>query len=94
MALTIKEVENLALLAKLNLSDEEKMMFSAQLDVFLEYADKLNQLDTAQVEPLTHILPVYNVFREDEAQPGAPREEMLANAVKTEEGHYQVPKII
>ena len=94
MALTVKDVEHIAVLARIHLQDEEKESFTAQLNVILQYADKLNQLDTAQVEPLTHILPVYNVFREDEVMPSTPREEILANAVKVEEGHYRVPKII
>ena len=73
MALTIKEVEHVALLARLSLSDEEKALFSRQLSSILEYVDQLNELDTDDVEPLTHILPVFNVFREDVVRPGSVR---------------------
>lgn len=94
MALTIKEVEHVALLARLQLKEEEKMVFAEQLSSILEYVDKLNELATDEVEPLTHILPVFNVFRPDEAKPGSPREEILANAPLVEDGQYKVPKIM
>jgi len=94
MALTIKEVEHVALLARLSLTAEEKMLFGEQLSAILNYADTLNRLDTEGIEPLTHILPVKNVFRSDLVKPSSPRDEMLANAPVAEEGHYKVPKII
>ncbi len=94
MALTIKEVEHVALLARLELNDDEKHLFAEQLSSILEYVDKLNELPTDGVEPLTHILPVYNVFRQDEIKPGSPREEILANAPLVEDGQYKVPKIM
>ncbi|HBQ86875.1 MAG TPA: Asp-tRNA(Asn)/Glu-tRNA(Gln) amidotransferase subunit GatB [Syntrophomonas sp.] len=94
MALTIKEVEHVALLARLSLSDEEKALFSRQLSSILEYVDQLNELDTDDVEPLTHILPVFNVFREDVVRPGSVREEILSNAPLLEENQYKVPKIM
>ncbi|MEN6351540.1 MAG: Asp-tRNA(Asn)/Glu-tRNA(Gln) amidotransferase subunit GatC [Syntrophomonas sp.] len=94
MALTIKEVEHVALLARLALSDEDKEIFAEQLGSILDYADRLNELETEGVEPLSHILPVYNVLREDEVNPGSPREEILSNAPLAEEGQYKVPKIM
>ncbi len=94
MALTIKEVEHVALLARLSLSDEEKALFSRQLSSILEYVDQLNELETDDVEPLTHILPVFNVFREDVVRPGSVREEILSNAPLLEENQYKVPKIM
>ncbi len=94
MALSIKEVEYVANLARLSLNEEEKKLFAGQLSSILEYAQILNQLDTSGVEPLDHILPVYNVFRNDEARPGTPRDEILANGPLVEDGHYKVPKII
>lgn len=94
MALSIKEVEHVALLARLQLSEQEKIQFAEQLGSILEYANKLNELDTDNVEPLDHILPIYNVFRNDEVQPGTPREEILANAPVVEDGQYKVPRII
>lgn len=94
MALTIKEVEYVAQLARLQLNDEEKHSFAEQLSSILEYVDKLNELSTDGVEPLAHILPVFNVFRADESRPGSPREEILANAPLVEDGQYKVPKIM
>ncbi|MEA1961657.1 MAG: Asp-tRNA(Asn)/Glu-tRNA(Gln) amidotransferase subunit GatC [Bacillota bacterium] len=94
MALSIKEVEHVALLARLSLDDQEKSTFAEQLGSILEYANKLNQLPTDEVEPLAHILPVYNVFREDKVQPGSPRDEILSNAPLVEEKQYKVPKIM
>ncbi len=94
MALSIQEVQHVALLARLNLREDEKEKYAEQLGSILQYADKLNELDTEGVEPLDHILPVFNVFREDKITPGPAREEILANAPLVEEGQYRVPKII
>lgn len=94
MALTIKEIEEVALLARLNLDDKEKELFLGQLNSILDYVDVLNQLPTVDVEPLIHILPTENVFRQDIKRPSVSREEILANAPLVEEGQYKVPKII
>ena len=94
MALTMKEVEHVAMLARLSLSDDEKKKFGEQLSTILNYADTLNALATDDVEPLTHILPAFNVFRADETKPSMPQEKMLINAPFAEEGHYKVPKIM
>lgn len=94
MSLTIEEVEHVALLARLSLTEADKKLFGEQLGLILEYANKLNELDTEDVEPLAHILPVFNVFRSDEVKPGPPTEELLANAPLVDENQYKVPKII
>jgi len=94
MALTIKEVEHVARLARLSLSEEEKSKFAEQLSAILDYADSLNALPTEGIEPLTHILPVHNVFREDRVQPSMERAEILANAPLAEDFQYKVPKIM
>ncbi len=94
MALRIKEVEHIAQLAQLGLSEDEKTEFANQLSDILDYVDILNTIPTDSVEFLTHILPVHNVFRADEIQPSIPQEEMLDNAPLTEAGHYKVPKIM
>jgi len=94
MALTIKEVEHVALLARLSLNEEEKARFAEQLSSILDYADKLNELSTDDVEPLSHILPLYNVFREDIIEASPDREELMSNAPLLEEGQYKVPRII
>jgi len=94
MALTVKEVEHVALLARLSLNEDEKKNFAEQLSSILNYADTLKLLPTEGVEPLTHILPISNVFRADEVKPSMPREEIIANAPQAEAGQYKVPKII
>ncbi|MGI5911444.1 MAG: Asp-tRNA(Asn)/Glu-tRNA(Gln) amidotransferase subunit GatC [Syntrophomonadaceae bacterium] len=94
MALTIKEVEHVAMLARLTLNEDEKKEFAGQLSRILEYANRLNEINTDNIEPLAHILPVYNVFREDKVTPGSPRDEILANGPLLEDGQYKVPKII
>jgi aspartyl-tRNA(Asn)/glutamyl-tRNA(Gln) amidotransferase subunit C len=88
------DIDHVALLARLRLSDEEKNLFSGQLGDILKYIDKLNELDTSKVEPTAHILPVKNVFREDKPRPSLPRDEVLANAPDAADGFYRVPRII
>ena len=94
MALTIKEVEDIALLARLNLKEEEKENFTRQLNLVLDYTNRLHKLDTNNVEPVTYVLPVYNVFRDDMVCPSSPREEILSNGPLLEDGQYKVPKIM
>ena len=94
MALTIKEVEHVAQLARLNLTEEEKVKFADQLSTILNYADTLKAIPTEGIEPLTHILPICNVFREDQPKPSMDREEILANAPLAEDFQYKVPKIM
>jgi len=94
MALSIEEVQHVALLARLNLNQAEQERYADQLGSILQYVDKLNQLDSEGIEPLDHILPVFNVFRPDQVSPSPGREEILANAPLVEEGQYKVPKII
>ncbi|MGE5372526.1 MAG: Asp-tRNA(Asn)/Glu-tRNA(Gln) amidotransferase subunit GatC [Solirubrobacterales bacterium] len=94
MSLTIPEVEHVALLARLNLTEAEKIQYAKQLSDILQYAERLNALATDNVEPLAHVLPVFNVMREDAARPSLPRDEALSNAPKAEDGCFKVPKII
>ncbi|MBI4390337.1 MAG: Asp-tRNA(Asn)/Glu-tRNA(Gln) amidotransferase subunit GatC [candidate division NC10 bacterium] len=94
MKITLKEVEHVARLARLALSDEEKEQMRSQLDRILGYIEKLNQLDTTAVEATSHVIPMTNVFREDAVIPSLPRDEALANAPDRLEGFFQVPRII
>jgi len=94
VAISVKQVEQVAYLARLELTEPEKQLFAEQLTAILEYAEKLNEIDTEKVEPLHHILPIYNVLREDVVQPGPSREEILSNAPLVEDGQYKVPRII
>jgi aspartyl-tRNA(Asn)/glutamyl-tRNA(Gln) amidotransferase subunit C len=90
----VREVEQVARLARLELAPEEKARMRDQLDRILGYIDKLRALDTEGVEPTSHAVPMVNVFREDEARPCFPLEEMLANAPDRSGEFFRVPKII
>lgn len=94
MPITAAEVEHVAMLARLKLAPEEKVTFTEQLNVILEYVDKLNALDTAAVEPTAYILPLRNVFRDDVARPGLPNDKALAGAPEASEGQFKVPRVI
>ena len=94
MTVTLKDVEHVAKLARLELSDAEKNRFTEQLNAILKYAEKLNELNTEGVEPTTHVLPVMNVMREDKARPSWPLEEVLANAPEEEDGQFRVPAVL
>lgn len=94
MKITKKEVEYVARLARLSLNEAEKEKMTAQLDSILQYVDTLNKLDTKNVEPTSHVLPLNNVWREDTARPSTPRDEILANAPDQAEGFYKVKKVI
>jgi len=94
MGITVQDVEHVANLARLNLSAEEKEQFAGQLDAILKYAEKLNELDTSNIEPTSHVLPLANVMREDEVRPSWPIEQVLANAPDEEDGHFKVPAVL
>ena len=87
-------IENVCILAKLSLSDEAKAKAKEDMQKMLDYVEKLDELDTDGVEPLSHIFGDQNVFREDVVTNGDNKEAMLANAPKAKEGQYQVPKTI
>ena len=84
-------IEYVGILAKLELSDEEKEAAKKDMGRMLDYIDKLNELDTSSVEPMSHVFPVHNVFREDVVVNGDDRENMLANAPEKKDGQYEVP---
>ena len=85
-------IEYVGILAKLELSDEEKEQAKKDMANMLDYIDTLNELDTSGVEPMSHVFPVNNVFREDVVTNGEDREEILANAPEAKEGAFVVPK--
>ena len=92
--ITRKEVEHVARLARLELADEEKEQMTAQLDSILEYIEKLNELDTSQVEPTTTVIPMVSVMRDDVVRPSLSQDEALANAPDREDVYFRVPRII
>lgn len=87
-------IEYVGILAKLELSAEEKEAAKSDMGRMLDYIDKLNELDTSGVEPMSHVFSVHNVFREDVVTNGDDRENMLANAPEERDGQYQVPKTV
>lgn len=94
MKISREEVSHVAKLARLELSPEEMERFTGQISNILTYIEKLNQLDTKQVEPTSHVLTLSNVFREDRARPSLPVEKGLENAPDSEGAFFRVPKII
>jgi aspartyl-tRNA(Asn)/glutamyl-tRNA(Gln) amidotransferase subunit C len=88
------QVRRVAMLSRLELSDQEVSQFSTQLSAIFEYIEKLNELDTDHVEPLAHCLPVHNVFREDVPRPSLSNDAALANAPDREDEYFKVPKIL
>lgn len=87
-------IEYVGILAKLELSDEEKERAKKDMGDMLDYIDKLNELDTTGVEPMSHVFPVNNVFREDVVTNGDGSKETLANAPAQKDGGFKVPKTI
>ena len=92
--ITDKTMDEIEILAKLHLTEEEKEKSRQDLQQMLDYVDMLNKLDTSDVEPLTHIFPIKNVFREDVVTNGDDSENMLANAPEEKDGFYMVPKTV
>ena len=87
-------IEYVGILAKLDLSDEEKEAAKKDMGRMLDYIDMLNQLDTEGVEPMSHVFPVHNVFREDVVTNGDDRENMLSNAPEQRDGAFVVPRTV
>lgn len=94
MKITRKEVEHVAHLARLNLSEEELEKMTGQLDDILHYVDKLEEIDTNGIEPTTHAFAVCNAFREDRPDNSLSQEEALRNCCRKNDEAFIVPKII
>lgn len=87
-------IEYVGILAKLELSPEEKEAAKKDMASMLDYIDKLNELDTAGVEPMSHVFPVNNVFREDVVENPDGSEDTLANAPERRDSAFVVPKTV
>lgn len=94
MSLSEKDVNHVARLARLALTDEERTKYLGQLGRILDHIQTLSKLDTQDVPPTTHVIPMANVWREDEARPFADPESILANAPDREEVYFKVKKVI
>ncbi len=93
MSISKEQVEHIAALARLRLTTEERDQFTIQLNQILQYAEKLNELETDHIEPTSHIDPMSNVMREDKVQPSLPREKALLNAPDHQDGMFKVPAV-
>lgn len=94
MAVSIKDVEHVARLARLGLTPEEKKLFAGQLSHILEYAQAINALPTEKVEPMSHAIPLKNVFREDEVNTWKDPQSIIDSAPTKEEQMFRVPRIL
>ena len=92
--ISLKDVEHVARLARLELSDADKERMRRELDSILSYIDKLRAVDTEGVEPTSHAVPLTNVMREDVTRPSFPQFDMLANAPERSGDFFRVPKVI
>jgi aspartyl-tRNA(Asn)/glutamyl-tRNA(Gln) amidotransferase subunit C len=87
-------IDHLAGLARLALTDEEKSVYESQLDNILQYMEALNGIETAGIEPTSHVISISNVMREDMPRPALGRDDALKNAPDRTDAFYRVPKII
>jgi aspartyl-tRNA(Asn)/glutamyl-tRNA(Gln) amidotransferase subunit C len=94
MPISREEVEHIAELAKLALTEEEKTLYTEQLSAILEYFRQLQEVDTSGIPPTATVLPIRNVFRPDEPGEPMPREELLRNAPAQADGCFQVQPIL
>ena len=91
--ITIKDVEHVAKLARLELTEEEKELYTKQLGAVLEYVNQMNEVDTSNIEPMTQVVDFVNVMREDKVEYEHTKEELMKNAPEEEDGVFRVPKI-
>ena len=94
MRLSREEVEHVALLARLELTEEEREQFTTQLNSILEHFEALTELDTSGIEPTSHVIALPSVLRDDETRPSLPTEEAMANAPDRVAETFRVPRIV
>ena len=94
MSLTLEEVEHIADLARLRLTDDEKERYRQQLSAILDYVAQLQALDTSGIPPTSSVLPPHGILRPDEPQPGLATESLLSNAPQVESDQFRVPPVL
>jgi len=94
MGLTKVEIERIARLARLELSEAEEEEFTRQINRILGFIERLNRVDTTGVEPTAHVVPLFNVFRPDQTEPSLDPEAALANAPERDGNFFKVPKVL
>jgi aspartyl-tRNA(Asn)/glutamyl-tRNA(Gln) amidotransferase subunit C len=92
--ITKEQVEHVANLARLNLTEEEKEQMTTDMEVIIEFANRINEINIDNTNPTAHIIPINNVFREDTVNPSFSRDELLSNAPNKENGCFSVPRIV
>lgn len=91
--ITVKDVEHVAKLARLELTDDEKEKFTKQLGDVLKHVDAMNEVDTSNVQPMAHAIDFVNVMRDDKVFYEQSKKELMSNAPYEEDGFFRVPKI-
>lgn len=94
MAITKKDVEHVAILARFALSEQETELYASQIAKILAHVEKLGELDTKGIEPTAYAISPKTIFRKDEARPSLPQDEILSNAPEKAKGCFKVPRII
>jgi len=94
MSITKEEVRHVAKLSRLTLSDGEVENYTQHLNTVLKFAEKLNEIDTSNIQPTSHALDISNVFREDKVRDSIPRETALKNAPEQKNGQFKVPAVM
>ncbi|MDY8023501.1 Asp-tRNA(Asn)/Glu-tRNA(Gln) amidotransferase subunit GatC [Paenibacillus polymyxa] len=94
MNISTEDVRHVTKLSRLNLTTAEEETMTGQLNAILHYAEKLNELDTEQVKPTTHVLHVSNVMRDDEVRESLTHEQVMRNAPEEEDGQFKVPAVL
>jgi len=94
LKITIADVDHVAMLARLRFDEDQKAGMAEQLSRIVEYVEKLNELDTGDVSPMAHAVPLRNVLRDDEVRPSLDPEEALRNAPDREGDFFRVPRIL
>ena len=94
MPISVEDVRHIADLARLNLTEEEESRYAEQLSAVLDYAARLNAVDTSAIPPTSSVLPFDAPLREDEPRPCPPRDVMLSNAPEQEDGMFRVPPVL
>lgn len=94
MKVTKKDMENVAILSRLSIPADKEEQYTQQLNDFLEYVDNLSSVATDGIQPIAHVLPINNVFREDTVKESLDRELALSNAPLKDDGYFKVPKVL
>jgi len=94
MKLTVQEIEHVANLARLELTQEEKEKMTKELAAIIDFADKLSEVNTDGIQPTAHILDIKNVFRKDEVKPSYDVEDIIRNAPESADNCIKVPKVV